>query len=369
MDSSIINPEGMELQPINIFLTETDRFGSNLSKMSNYMDGYVQQLSLMLQRNTTLEAITSAPISDLGIISDVVQLASIVHKGNVMLIPDFDNLPPDIKTKLKKKIYSIGESRQVDGNLRAVILDENGQRIKDITLKKVPINPGTLETARRIQDQLQMRQIYAKLADIHEFQQFQLEKDRDRDIFIPFLTARGLVLEAETKNSIEERNRLLIEADAEMRKAINAISADIKTTSIRFAKIAGRPYNNLSSQIDTYMSFLVRDLQALNQYVGIRMQILTYLGQNQTAQLVMNQYQHTLHDFLVDPINKKGLSAADLLHNFFPYTEENMNCWYYYAEEMRPMIESSINTLRLDNLRSSAGEIYVVNLEDIEDGE
>lgn len=48
-----------------------------------------------------------------------------------------------------------------------------------------------------------MRQIYAKLADIQEFQTYQLEKDRDRDIIVPFLDARSLVLESENKASYE----------------------------------------------------------------------------------------------------------------------------------------------------------------------
>lgn len=39
---------------------------------------------------------------------------------------------------------------------------------------------------RSIGNQLQMRQIYAKLSDIEEFQTYQIERDRDRDIIVPF---------------------------------------------------------------------------------------------------------------------------------------------------------------------------------------
>ena len=45
-----------------------------------------------------------------------------------------------------------------------------------------------------------MRQIYAKLSEIQEFQTYQIQRDRDRDVIVPFLDARGLVLEAATKN-------------------------------------------------------------------------------------------------------------------------------------------------------------------------
>lgn len=87
-----------------------------------------------------------------------------------------------MRMKLKKGIYSIGESKQVEDNLRAVILDENGVRIKDITLKKVMNNPWNVETMRSIGNQMQMRQIYAKLSEIQEFQTYQIQRDRDRDI-------------------------------------------------------------------------------------------------------------------------------------------------------------------------------------------
>lgn len=66
---------------------------------------------------------------------------------------------------------------------------------------------------RSIGNQLQMRQIYAKLSDIEEFQTYQIERDRDRDIIVPFLDARSLVLEAATKESETERVQMLKEAD------------------------------------------------------------------------------------------------------------------------------------------------------------
>ena len=93
----------------------------------------------------------------------------------------------------------MGVSKQVDGNLRVVKLNQEGMRIKDITLKKVISNPGNVETIRSIGNQMQIRQIYAKLADIQEFQTYQLEKDRNRDIIVSYLDARSLVLEVEYK--------------------------------------------------------------------------------------------------------------------------------------------------------------------------
>jgi len=229
--------------------------------MSDFFSGYVQQLAVALKEQSSLEDSKGLPIADLGILSDVVHHADILVKGNTTLIPDFDNLPADIKAKLKKGTYTVGESKQVDGNLRAVILDENDVRVKDITLKKVINNSGTVETVRSISNQIQMRQIYAKLADIQEFQTYQLEKDRDRDIIVPFLDARSIVLEAEHKTNQEEKLQALKTADAKMRTALNAIYADIETTTRAFARRTSIPFLQFGNQLNTYMSFLTSDFQ------------------------------------------------------------------------------------------------------------
>lgn len=213
-------------KPLVIFKTDIDRYGRDITAMSDFFDGYVQQMALTLREASALETVTEFPVADVGIINDVIHQADIIIKGGITLLPDFDNLPVDIKDKLKKGLYKVGDSKQVDGNLRTVILDENNVRVKDINLKKVLSNFGNIETARSIVNQLQMRQMYAKLAKIQEFQTYQLEKDRDRDIIVPFLDARSLVLEAETKDMEEERIQLLKEADGKIRTAQNGAYAN-----------------------------------------------------------------------------------------------------------------------------------------------
>lgn len=354
-------------KPLVIFKTDVDRYGQDISLMSDFFDGYVQQMSLVIREKSELEVITELPMADLGIINDVVHQAGVIMKGSITLLPDFDNLPPDIKSKLKKGIYSVGESRQVEDNLRAVIVDEEGTRVKDITLKKVVNNPDNIDAVRSIGNQLQMRQIYTKLSDIQEMQSYQIEKDRDRDIVVPFLDARMLVLEAETKEDEEERIKLLKEADGKMRTAINAVTRDIETTSKWLAKSVKNPFHDFSNKMDTYMGYLTSDLQVVTKYVGVRMQLLEYVGDTKTAQTVLQSYQHTMLDFLTKPVTRKGLSTADLMQDYFPYTTENMNCWLKFSEEMTPALETSMKKLELSMNNDFSNEVYIVSVEDIED--
>lgn len=353
-----------EKRPLVIFKTDADKYGRDITLMSDFFDGYVQQMTLSIREQSNLEVLQDIPVASIGIINDAIYQASVILKGNVTLLPDFDSLPVDIKDKLKKGIYTVGESKQVDGNLRAVILDEEGVRVKDITLKKAISNTENIETVRSIGNQMQMHQIYAKLADIQEFQTYQLEKDRDRDIIVPFLDARSLVLEAEHKQTEEEKIAALKAADDKIRTALNAVYADIETTTRSFARRTNIPFLQFGSQLNTYMSFLTSDFQIATKYVGVRMQLLEYLGDSNVAKEVLQSYQHVVYDFLTKPVTRKGITAANLMHDYFPYTKDNLNCWYYFTKEMQPALEKSLSGLSIGVDETQNQEIYVMTVED-----
>lgn len=157
INSTSENEELVVSQPLKIFCTNADKYENDIFAMSDFFGGYIKQLSLSLGKTHNLDVISDIPISDISIVGDVIRQAEIIAKGNTTWVPDFDSLPSGILSKLKKGIYTIGQSKQVEGNCRATILDENGVRVKDITLKKVPINPGNIETVRSIGNQMQMR--------------------------------------------------------------------------------------------------------------------------------------------------------------------------------------------------------------------
>ena len=203
MSKESVNDQELELTPVpesrelSILVTDADKYGNELAAMSDFFGGAITQMSRELSTSRALETAVSIPIADFAVLNDVVRHAEVVMKGAYHYVPDFDHLPKKIRAKLDKGIYTIGESRQVDGNYRAVILNEKGVRVKDVTLKKIANDPGTLETTRSIATQAQLKQIYEKLAEIQEMQSYQIDRDRDRDILVPFLNARDYVLRAQ----------------------------------------------------------------------------------------------------------------------------------------------------------------------------
>lgn len=369
MDDSIKREEqkcnelpGSALIPseLHILVTEADTNGYEISKMSDFMGLYAQQLTRSLAESSFVEVISSVPVADIGIINDVIQQATIVAKGNVTLVPDFDNLPVGIKEKLKKGLYSIGDSKQVDGNLRAVILDENGVRVKDITLKKVLSNPGALETTRSIANQMQMKQIQDTLVAIQEMQSYQLDRDRDRDILTPFFDARDYILQAQNAPTIEVRNQLLEKASDRMTTALNSVYSEMRTASLHLAKNTKWSLFHKQSSIDTLLSNLSDDLQLATKFSGVQMQVFEALGRREDSRRVLDRYQTVMHDFITQEIGGRGMSAIELMHDNYRYSEETKDCWYTFSKELGPALE---------NIRQAIEnkQVYIVSVEDVED--
>ena len=346
---------------VRILVTEEDKTGEDILAMSDFFGGYVQQLIDAIRTNAVTTYVPNIPVADIGIIGEVVQRAEVISQGATQLLPDFDSLPKDIRQKLKDGIYKVGESKQVDGNLRAVIVDETGTRVKDVTLKEVNINPGTLEASRSITNQLQMRQIYAKLDAIQEIQSFQIARDRDRDIKVPFLDARYYILKAQGENCTDkEREEYLKNAADKLLSAVNSVYTDLTTSTEHMLKLTRFPIFQRKDQIRGYIGFISEDIQVATKFVGLRMQVLDYLGDTDGAQIEMSRYQRVMTDFFTKALPDRGYSAAALIHLSYPYNAENRDCWYQLSEDLKPALEAKQD--------KENEHIYLVSVEEDKDG-
>ena len=347
---------------VHILITEEDQNGDDILAMSDFFGNYVNQLSTEIRMNAPTVTVPNLPIADLALIGEVVHGAKVVLDGNTQLLPDFDHLPKDIRQKLKDGVYKVGESRQVDGNLRAVIVDETGTRVKDVTLKEVQINPDTVETSRSIANQLQMRQIYAKLETIQEMQDFQVARDRDRDMRVPFLDARFFIMKAQGKNcTLEERKECLEKAAEKLLSAVNSVYTEMSRSAERLVSLTRRPIFQQKDLIMRYIGYLSEDLQVSTKLVGLRMQLLDYLGDTDGVRIEIDQYRQVMKDFFTKPLTRKRCSAADLIHLNYPYTDENRNYWYHLGIDLKPKL-AALET-------GNSEHVYLVSMEDVDNGE
>lgn len=345
---------------LSILITDEDKTGRDITKMSNFFDGYINALSTQINSCANLELVHSFQVADMGIINEVLSRAEVLTKGKYSFLPDFDSLPSDIRAKLRKGIYTVGESRQVEGNMRAVILDEKGTRIKDITLKKVLNNSDSLETARSMANQMQLRQINAKLGVIQELQSYQIERDRDRDIIVPFLNARDYILRAQTSEIIEERNSNLRLASQELTQAINSVYAEMKTAANWLDRLTALPIFQITPLIRRQIDYLSQDLHLVTKYVGLQMQVFDHLGSPQSSMLELQKYRRALSDFISLPIGRRKKTAISLMQGYAKYDAENIDCWHKLSNDMKPF-------LQLDD--GSIEDIYLISTEDVHSNE
>lgn len=355
-----------EIKPINIFVTHEDRVGDDITKMSDFFEVYISSMMTELKSQPGIEMNNRLKIvNDTSILQNISsEIKNIFQKENVTLIPDLDKLPWDVREKLKTGEYCIGKSRQVDGNLRAVIVNENNVRVKDITLKRISNNNINTQMITSIINQMQIQQIFTKLTSIEEFQTYQIETDRNSRMIRPFLDARDYAIKAENTNNKEKKTKLLEKVEEKVTSALNEVYLDLNTTKDEFIKsVKVNPGLNLGNNTDKFMKLLLSDIQLITKYTGVKMQLLEYLGENNMSKKVLEKYLNTIHSLISEPTeNMGGQSVMMVLHDYFPYNEKNLDSFYYFTKDMRNIIKENI--LQLESNNKNTEEIYIISAED-----
>ena len=116
---------------IEILVTEEDKTGSNIMCMSDFFDVAVQQMSNSLVCTKDDLEIGDLPVSDLGIVNDALQTVGAFCSPQFDLVPDFASLPKEILEKYRAGKLTLGDSKQVEGNIRAVLVDVETDVVND----------------------------------------------------------------------------------------------------------------------------------------------------------------------------------------------------------------------------------------------
>lgn len=355
---------------LRILSSEADRTGRDIALMSDFMGDGLK--SLTGRGMVKLSPITGKmPATTLGAIHEVLSNGEAIIGTDYSWIPDFDSLPKDIRNKLGKGVYTIGESRQVEGNYRAVILDENKVRVKDVTLKQIKNKPSYDMAYRNLLTQIKLQQISSLLENIAEMQGYQIRRDRDSDITIPFFNARDLILEAENEDDPLQRDDLLKEARRGFGDVTNAlysyIRRDVGLLADRSSRQLPLVYKRVTlflnpAKIHEAMGFVLEDLQVLQKSVGLQLQISNMLGDDAAANWILGQYNDELLRFCEAPLDGTGRSAAQLMHAYFPYSEDNMNAWCTLKADI----------VKAGSIKKSLADdatIYLIKIEDVKDND
>lgn len=189
---------------------------------------------------------------------------------------DFASLSEKTKKNLENGTFKVGNSKKIDGNYRAVIVDttKNNVRVEDVTLKKVEKKSNNTDDSSRVDlsTQVQLKQIYDLLLDMKASQEFQINWDRNNSILPPFFSARTKVLQALNTVSLDEKIHLLNESNTYMEDSVSAIKADLisnKEEIIKRTKQVDYLYDSLKRHAD----FILNDTEIMTKIVGMQLYI------------------------------------------------------------------------------------------------
>lgn len=316
--------------------TDNDKTGSDILAMSDFSSYTLAEYSNNLETDDT--SLSDLPCK-IGLITEAINEGKIILGNQIMLIPDFDRLPSEIREKLKSGEYKIGDSLKDEGNLRATIVDatNNNQRVRDITLKKVKDTTGAIESLRAIAIQAQLKNISNQIDNLQELSMYQIERHRDVEIKARFLNAREYILKAQNVDDINTKKQYLMDAENWMISGYNAIYTDFQTSSKYLAKMDRIPSQKLKN---AYMYYLQEDMIIATKMMGLRQAVLYALGETKTMVDVFDTYKNSIKMLIEKPIGRKNRTAIALMHDNFPYTAENLDQWFKFPEEIEPLLET-----------------------------
>ena len=348
-DEELLNTSVDSSEPgkeITILVTEEDKTGSDVTKMSDFFSIAVQEMSKELVSSAGIINVDEIPASDLSIVNNAIQTVGVFRSPAFDLVPDFASLPNDIKKKYKAGELILGESKQVDGNIRSVLIDAKTKtktRVKDVTLKKVEHTDISSELSRDILTQMQLRQISEKLDCMIAEQSYLIDFTRNQAILRPFLDARDSLLKAQGPVSLAEQRQYLLKASDSLQSAINAVYVDMNTIEGHLAVEAKKKwYQRINRKsVDNQISRLTADTLIVTKYVGMQTQVYHYLEDTTSAKNTLDIYRGNINRFFQKGIVSPDKSLALFIHENVEYNEKNMDCWYHMEEQIKPMLKSA----------------------------
>ncbi len=340
---------------LNIFETEEDRRGTDILAMSNYFDRLVAKIDSNVTNSGKWEDVIDAS-GMLGQIAVAIKSGFDVSNIN-MLVADTSHFSKDIVEKLKNGLYHIGQSKEVEGRLRPVILDQNERIVKFVTLRKA-INPSELlMDMSNMTMQMSLRHISAQIEavsrDVKDISNFL----RREELYVPFLDARGKIMRA-ANASTNKQEQMLYDADTYLMHGLDSLYADLHAEVGKLSAHTGF-FSNLT-EVDEILYRINEDMQLIPRYVGLSVYLFNYLGDYDNASQVIGDYRYQLQSLVQNKIGQDGkYTALELIHLYYPYGIEDKDFWIEKPIQILSALKVYENLLE-----QKPQEMYYIDMED-----
>ena len=372
------------LSAFNLFKSEEDKKTTDIFAISSPFEYALPQL---IDNNTSLNLANIIDINGEPLFNFVDRHLNpkpkVYDKKNDNFYElDFASLSEKTKKKLENGTFKVGNSKKIDGNYRAVIVDttKNNVRVEDVTLKKVEKKSNSTDDSSRVDlaTQVQLKQIYDLLLDMKASQEFQINWDRNNSILPPFFSARTKVLQALNTVSLDEKIHLLNEANTYMEDSVSAIKADLisnKEEIIKRTKQVDYLYDSLKRHAD----FILNDTEIMTKIVGMQLYIDLSLNNKAMALERLTSYNGVM-ELLTQPDittnrglllnllqkiprinrakwlkNSDKISLLELINSHYKYGKNDIDLFINLQEKLHEANDT--NNIFLTNLENKKLEI------------
>ena len=281
-----------------------------------------------------------------------------IRQTEGVLVADMDALPKDVLQKIKAGIYHVAESKQIDGNMRAAVVDKSNKIIKQITLKQAGSNKIVASDLNTLAVQAALKQITQQLECIDAGVQYLIMRQRRNDFQTPYFDAVKKIDEAKNAQNDNERNERIISAVDNLNHGLNDLYGDLDDC----LKVLGGKWIPIAWKRN--LNYIAEDIVYIPQYVALLSYLYNYLGKNDLAKKCIIYYCDEVSSF----VNKQfpnGYTAAQLVHSHFHYVDANRDFWI----DGMGRIQSEMATLKLLLNANETGDnaIYYLSLDDIQE--
>lgn len=319
------------MKELSILTTEADLYTHDISQMGDFFNSYIKDMKCQLELNSVVDNINISPAT-ISIIAEAINFGALSRMGT-QYVPNFEALPLEIQEGIKSGKIILGESKQVAGDVRPVLIDAVTKvRVKDLTLKEVKISPNNMDITRNLLTQMQLKQISDKLDCLYDMMKFQIQRDRDRDLLEPFFKARDYIRDAQVTDKDENRNNYLDRAMDDLKKVAQAGYHELITSSKSLAEKVRNPFIRKHKDIRALMIYMCEDIYMINKSVGLQMQIYEYQNKKEEAKATLKEYTVNMVDFSKKQVGCHGESAIGLLQDNFLYGNENKDMWFNFIK-------------------------------------
>lgn len=319
---------------LNIFTEEEDKKGTDLLAMSDFFKVFIGKIEVEIGSRTAWEVFHNIE----GLIGEI---ATAIKSGfdisqMGMLVADYSHFSQDIIDGLKKGIYHVGQSREVAGNLRPAILDENEHIVKFFTLKKV-VNPSSVfSDISTLSMQALLKCISSQIEDICRDVKGMIDFIRREALSNKFIYARDKIMLATTASEVE-RELYLKEADTYLMEGLTDLYSDVNAQVKTLADIKG-PFASIKN-IDSTLSYINEDMQMIPRYVGLRVYLFNYRDKIDDANRILGEYRYQLQTLSERKLGDGKYTAFELIHKNYHYKEENVDFWIEKPKQMLGIID------------------------------